>query len=190
MGLISIADQQRALTGSLMLWVALNDNHPLRTILQSHIRKFSWKCWHTRDLLWLVSPCGHLQGEGFDTWQHICRTWEGLRKHLRGCSPVNVDEWRALPLWRPHQNHHSYIPILRLCRAQQTLRNAGLLHMGDIMNLWGQFLAWDSMANQGLPLSCRNAFQALIASLKPAPDLNPSLDVCELFMEDTEQQLV
>lgn len=172
-----------------MLWVARSEAHPLRTILKHHIMELSWKRWHTRDLAWLVSLCGHIQGEGSATWQHICKSWAGLKKFLHYRQSVNVEEWRALPLWTPHRNQRSFGSIPKLSRAQSTMRDSGLLSMGDITNLPGQILPWDVLARRGIPDSCRRAFQALGANLKSGPDLNPSLDVYKFYVEDFVRQL-
>lgn len=82
LGLINIAAQYRALSGTLMIWVALQGEHPLWMILQSHIGGVSQRRWGIADLSWLVSQCGSMQMAGSITWRSLCRGWESLRKHL------------------------------------------------------------------------------------------------------------
>lgn len=187
-GLICIADQHRAITGSLMLWVARPDDHPLRAILQQHVRHLSWKRWGLNDLSWLVSPCGQLQGKGSATWNSICRTWCGLKKLIGATKPVNVEEWRSLPLWRPHFNHQQRGNTKHLSKAQQTMCNLGIVNMGDVLDIGGQFFSWEQMANRGLPPNCRGAYLALFNSLVQAPALDSSQDLCEFFVEDRVQR--
>lgn len=78
---------------------------------------------------------------------------------------------------------------VRLSQAQQKLRNAGLSTMGDIMHPGGQFIPWEQWLVRGISPTCRNVYQALTGSLKVIPELNPSLDGCELFIEDPDKHL-
>lgn len=105
LGLINLAAQYRALTGSLMIWTTLNDPHPLRQILQCHIKEVSMRRWGTPDLAWIVTSCGTMRMSGSKTWQSICRGWGRMKKCILHKRPVNLEGWRALPLWRPHVNH-------------------------------------------------------------------------------------
>lgn len=129
LGLINIKDQHRVMAGGVMVWVALNGHHPLRLILQGHIHQASARRWGTLDLSWIVTPCGHLKLGGSATWQNICRNWEGVRRRIQPRTPVNPQEWRALPLWRPHVNHRVHKEVHCNSAAQRLLRNAGLLTM-------------------------------------------------------------
>lgn len=49
LGQICIADQYKALSGSIILWVSLTEQHPLRGILQGHITQVSQQRWGTPD---------------------------------------------------------------------------------------------------------------------------------------------
>lgn len=47
LGLISITNQYKALSGLIMIWVSMIDQHPLRGILQGHITHASQRRWGT-----------------------------------------------------------------------------------------------------------------------------------------------
>lgn len=114
-----------------MIWASMTAWHPLRVILQSHISTVSLRRWGTMDLTWLVTNCGHLRMGGSTAWQSLCRNWEVLRKQLQAPRPVNVVEWRALPLWRNHVNQRQ--SISRKLSAKQTLiRETGFNTMGNM----------------------------------------------------------
>lgn len=49
LGLLSIAGQYPAI-GNLIRWVAMEDVHLLRAILQGHIQRVSLRRWGTADL--------------------------------------------------------------------------------------------------------------------------------------------
>lgn len=80
LGLISIINQYQALSGSLMLWVAMTEERPLQGILQNHISQVSQRRWGTPGLAWMVTNCRHLKMEGSPTWQSLCQNWENQRK--------------------------------------------------------------------------------------------------------------
>lgn len=133
LGQIDIAAQYKALTGSLVIWVTKSEPHPLRSIIRGHIGQMSLRRWGSEDLTWVVSPCGRMRTEGSCTWSHICQGWQALKVHISERRPSCMEEWRALPLWRPHLNHQ--IPGLARCSTQQqrSLRNGGLHRMSDVL---------------------------------------------------------
>lgn len=114
----------------------------------------------------------------------------GAEKFIDPSAPVNNEEWRNLPLWRPHDNHQQGGNTNRLSRAQLRIYELGIGRMDDIMDPRGQFLSWDHMAGRGLPQNCRAAYLALVSSLVQIPELNPSLDLCDLFVENRVQKMV
>lgn len=150
LGLISIIDQHKALSGSIMIWVTLPGPHPLRCILQVHISQLSTKRWGTSDLSWLVTNCGHLQTKGSSTWRGLCHNWESLWPLLLPQRPANIEEWRALPIWRQHLNHRHTGLQGRLSKNQQRLREAGLISMDDILTPGGQLITWEAARDRGM----------------------------------------
>lgn len=135
LGQIDIAAQYRAFTGSLVVWVTRPCTHPLRSILRGHINQLSHRRWGTEDLSWIVSQSGSLTTKGSSTWRNICRSWQGLKPHIKARRPVNISEWRELPLWRPHVNHISPSGVRCNTQAQKTLRDCDLTQMDDVMAL-------------------------------------------------------
>lgn len=99
LGQIDIAAQYRALTGSLVIWVTRAGTHPLRSILRGHIGQLSHRRWGIDDLSWVVSQSGHLSTTGSSTWRSICRNWQCIKPLIKERRPVNISEWKELPLW-------------------------------------------------------------------------------------------
>lgn len=50
LGLRSVLEQYRAMTGNLMVWILGSGAHPLRSILQAHIQDLSCRRWGVSDL--------------------------------------------------------------------------------------------------------------------------------------------
>lgn len=142
LGQIDIAAQYRALTGSLVIWVSRSGQHPLRSVLRGHIGQMSLRRWGTEDLAWLVSPSGRMKSTGSCTWQHICRGWHDLKSHISAKRLYSDEDWRELPLWRPHVNHRFPDQARCLARTQQNIREKGVTRMGDIMNVDGTLCSW------------------------------------------------
>lgn len=142
LGLIGVEDQYNALTQNLMLWILAIGDHPLRRILQNHIKKVLERRWGTPDLSWLVSKCGTLNMGGSAPWQRICHGWASLKKNLFPGLPANREEWGALPLWRPHRNHLQGNLVRCSTLAQKLLRANGFEFMRDLQHPQGEFLTW------------------------------------------------
>lgn len=100
LGLIRIIDQYQALSRSLMIWVTMLDFHPLKQILQNHMLSSQCEDWEypisrgwcliVVTWRWMAPP----------TWQSLCKNWETLCPNLIAQRPVNIEEYRALPIWR------------------------------------------------------------------------------------------
>lgn len=183
LGQIDIAAQYKSLTGSFVIWVTMTGSHPLREILRDHIGQLSQRRWGTRDLSRVVSRCRQLQSKGSSTWRNICQAWHDLKPLITQRRPVNLTEWRALPLWRPHVNHVLEKPVRCFTRAQLQLRDNGLLCMGDILEPAGSIIPWTMAEARGLPRSCQAAFMAMVANLVPTPILDASPTLQEFFVE-------
>lgn len=166
-----------------MLWVILIDYHPLHSILQDHIQQVSSHRWATVDLTWVVSKCGHMEMGGSDTWRNICRGWEKMKVHIHISRPINMEEWRNLPLWRPHVNHLD--PKLVRChtRPLRLIREAGFHRMDDILDLGGMFLSWNVVRDEGLPPACGQAYDNMTANLVRVPAIDPGIDHSQVLRE-------
>lgn len=185
LGQIDIAAQYRALTGSLVIWVTRTGSHPLRSILRDHIGQMSQRRWGTNDLTWIVSPSGRLKTAGSCTWSNICNGWQELKTHIVARRPANIQEWKELPLWRPHVNHR--IQSKARCSSQplRSLRDGGLNRMGDIMRVDGSICSWAEIAMRGIPAHSHAAYRDLLTNLIQVPVLDNSPGLREFFVEST-----
>lgn len=173
LGLISVADQYRSMAGTLMVWVLGPGVHPLRLILQSHIKDLSRRKWGIEDLTWIVSKGGSTESLGSPSWKNICKAWSSLKPMLRHAPPRNTEEWSELPLWRPHIHHISESKVKCTTRAQQRLYQAGILTNGDISTAAGQFKPWHDLPVNHEDTEGRRAYEALIANLRPPAPFDP-----------------
>lgn len=172
-----------ALTGGIVVWVGLHGDHLLWSILRGHIHRASACSWGTADLAWIVSPGGHLILGGSETWQNICRHWEGLQRMVKQLSPTNIDEWRALPLWWPHVNYRDGRRARCKTAALRRLRDASISRMGDVSDAIGDFLPWEGLRVVLDRNRSRESFQALISNLNPVPNFDHSLMHPGFFVE-------
>lgn len=161
----------------------MSGDHPLRSILRGYIGEVSQRRWGLADLSWVVTSSGWMKMEGSGTWNNICKGWQGLKVHIMPRKPVNMAEWRELPLWRPHVNHHSSRQVKCSTRPQQTLRNCGIRRMGDVMQLDSTICPWASMEARGIPTYCQAAYLTLVANLIQPPALNNSCTHQEFYVE-------
>lgn len=120
---------------------------------------------------------------GSPPWLNISRCWMGLKQWITPCQPVNLEAWRALPLWRPHVNQID--PSLTKCQtaAQRALRDGGLRNMADITDLRGHIVPWNDILLREIRPDLGPAYQVLIANIKPAPELRRSQDKMPIFFE-------
>lgn len=79
LGLITVEAHYDALTSNLMIWIMAEGVHPLRMILQEHIKQVVESRWGIADLSWLVSKCGTMQIEGSAPWRNLCQGWTSLK---------------------------------------------------------------------------------------------------------------
>lgn len=97
LGLISVANQYRAMIGNLisnlMVWIVGPETHPLRTILQSHMCDLSMRKWGVSDLTWLVTKGRSPESKGSPPWLNLCQAWSSLKPFLRKSEPRNLEEW-------------------------------------------------------------------------------------------------
>lgn len=166
LGLLSVIEQYRAMSGNLMTWILGPEPHPLRVILTSHIRELSKRKWGVPGLSWVVTKGGSSESFGSPPWQNICRAWGALKPLLRKLEPRNQEEWEMLPLWRPHHHHLSETKVQCTSLAQHRLREAGLLTVGDISEANGQISAWESLPVNQDDLVGRRAYTALVANIR------------------------
>lgn len=183
LGQIDIGAQYKALTGSIIIWVTMSGHHPLRSILRGHIGAMSLRRWGNADLSWVVTKSGRLQTDGSGPWSNICQGWHDLKAHITTRRPANIDEWRDLPLWRPHVN--DLIPGRARCytRSQCILRDSGILSMGDVMCVDGTIRTWANMAERGIPARCEGAYTDLVSNLVQVPTLDNSCSLKEFYVE-------
>lgn len=167
LGVLSVADQYRAMTGNIMMWILDQGEHPLRLILQSHIQDLSKRKWGIPDLSWIVPKGGSSVSLGSPPWQNICRAWSSLKPFLRRTVPRNLEEWLDLPLWRPHSHQISETRAHCTSQAQHRLRDVGLLTIGDITEADGSFKVWESLPVQQDDQNGHRAFEALVANIRP-----------------------
>lgn len=175
LGLLSVVDQHRAMAGNLMVWVLGPGAHPLRLILQSHIHDLSSRKWGISDLSWIVSKGGSSESLGSSSWQNICKAWGSLKPFLRHAAPRNQEEWRELPLWRPHIQHVSESRVKCTTQAQRRLRDAGILTIGDISEADGRYKPWESLPVNKEDTASRRAYEALIANLRQQALFDPQI---------------
>lgn len=154
LGLVGVVEQYRALTGNLFMWIVTEGVHPLRAILQGHLREAARRRWGLDDLSWVVSRCGNVKITGSAPWLNICKGWSELKKHISPRGPINGEEWGALPLWRPHVNHRNANFARCINRAQQALKTCGFQQMRDIMTPGGGVIGWQEAINRGAPRNC------------------------------------
>lgn len=173
LGLISVADQYRAMAGNLMVWVLGPGEHPLRLILRSHIQDLSKRKWGIADLSWIVSKGGSSESSGSPSWKSICKAWGSLKPLLRHAIPRNTEEWRELPLWRPHVHHISESRVKCTTQAQQRLYQAGILTNGDISTEEGHFKLWEDLPVDIEDTAGRRAYEALVANIRPPAPFDP-----------------
>lgn len=166
LGLLSIMEQYRAMSGNLMLWTLGPDDHPLRVILRSHIHDLSRRKWGNSDLSWVVTKGGSSESLGSPPWRNICKAWSSLKPFLRKLEPRNSEEWQQLPLRRPHYQHQSEARVQCLTQAQQRLRDVGLLTVADISEANGAFRTWDSLPIDHDDNAAHRAYTALIANIR------------------------
>lgn len=145
--MLSVVEQYRAMTGNLMVWILGPGVHPLRSILQAHIKDLSNRWWGVPDLSWIVTKGGSLLSQGSPAWQNVCKAWSSLKSFIRKVDPRNMEEWRALPLWSPHVHHITESKAQCTTQAQGRLRAAGLLTTGIFLMLManlssGKLFSW------------------------------------------------
>lgn len=161
----------------------MSGSHPLQIILRGHIGQVSQRKLGNDDLSWVVTNSGQMKTEGSSTWSNICRAWEGLKSHIKARHPVNKDEWLELLLWRPHVNNILPKKVKCFTGTQIILRDAGLLRMGDIMEIYGSFSSWAALEGRGLPAKCQATFLSLIDNLVQVMVLDNSPRPHAFFVE-------
>lgn len=186
LGLIGVEAKYDALSHSFMLWLLAEEEHPLRLILRSHIAQISEKRWGTADTAWIVSNCGTMQLTGSAPWKNLCKGWTHLKSKLAPRRPVNLEEWGALPLWRPHVNHVNRAIVKCHSRALHALKDSGFSCMKDVLDRDGNFITWDVAQQRGAPVTCENAFRLILQNLKPIPELAPQGMLHDIFLEDQD----
>lgn len=117
----------------------------------------------------------------------MCRSWTSLKKWLIPSRPVNLDAWRALPLWHPHVNQID--PSRSRCgnAAQKALRDCGFHCMADVTNMHGTVVPWEEALRRGARPELERAYISLIANLQRLPDLRPPHARLPIFLEGTNE---
>lgn len=166
-----------------MLWVLGKGTHPLQIILRCHIQQASERRWGTADLSWTVSQCGTMKISGSAPWRRICSSWATLRRRLKPKRPANLEEWKELPLWRPHLNHID--GSLARCSSipQKALRDSGFNRMGDVLDTATSAISWAEARRRGAPQNCEAAFRQLVLNLQLVPILDQPEEPHDLFLQ-------
>lgn len=185
LGLLGVEAQYNALSSSILIWIMATGDHPLKTILRSHIYAASARRWGTEDLTWIVTQCGTMKMEGSALWCNLCSRWAALKKWLSPRQPANEEEWGDLPLWRPHINHLDEKLVRCNTIAQRSLRLAGFQVMADVFHLGNVPIQWEEAWRREAPVNCERAFNALILNLKVILKIGPPDDDQDMFQEDT-----
>lgn len=188
LGLLSVIEHYRAMSGNLMSWILGPGPHPLRTILHSHIFELSRRKWGVADLSWIVTKGGSSESLGSPPWQNICRAWSSLKPFLRKLAPRNEEEWRLLPLWRPHHQHISDTKVHCNTLAQQRLREAGLLTVGDISEVNGQLSPWESLPLNHEDTLGHRAYTALTANIRHQGIFDQQLGPHQVYFGEAESE--
>lgn len=171
-----------------MVWIMGPGHHPLRVILQAHIHDLSRRKWGVPDLTWIVTKGGSTESMGSPPWQNICRAWSALKPLLRRTEPRNLEEWRQLPLWRPHTHHMAETCVFCRSQAQHRLRDAGLLTVGDITGEDGQFKTWASLPINHEDQNGLRAFDALVANIRPVPHFEHQMGPHRLYFGEESSE--
>lgn len=172
LGLLGVEEQFIALTSGFMVWILEEGEHPLRSILRSHLHQVSARRWGNEDLTWIVAQCGTMRMEGSAPWRNICKAWADLKGKLVPLRPANFEEWTDLPLWTPHLNHVDCSIVSCKSAAQKALRNCGFRRMVDILDAPDSAITWEEAVRRGAPVRCEVAFRNLIQNII----LNPVVD--------------
>lgn len=172
-----------------MAWILGPGDHPLRLILQSHIADLSRRKWGIQDMSWIVTQGGSSESLGSPPWQNICRAWSSLKPFLRKSQPRNVDEWRLLPLWRPHHQHIAATKVQCNTLAQHRLRDSGLITVGDTLDADGRFQTWDDLQiNQTDSLGHR-AYNSLLANIRPQAHFEPQAGPHRVYFGEESSEI-
>lgn len=188
LGLLLIEEQHRAIAGNIMLWTMGPSPHPLRRIYQSHVHELSEKKWGSRDLTWIVSPGGGTSSRGSAAWQNISRAWAKLKPSLSAVTPRNEDEWRQLPIWRPHRNHITHTNVKCSSQGQRWLRQLGPNTMGDFMAPDGRLAAWQDIYQGPTNNRGERAFRRVVENLRDIPALDDTPILHPLFFEAVDDR--
>lgn len=115
----------------------------------------------------MVTKGGSSISLGSPPWQNLCKAWSSFKPLLRRTEPRNMDEWKELPLWRPHIHHKADSKAQCSTQAQNRLRDAGLLTLGDLTEADGHIRPWNSLPVNQEDSNAHRAFTALVANIKP-----------------------
>lgn len=186
LGLVGVVEQYRALTGNLFMWIVTDAIHPLRAILQGHIREASRRRWGLDDLTWVVSKCGNVQITGSAPWRNICKGWAEIKKFIIPRAPLNREEWGALSLWRPHLHHRNTLRVQCSTGPQKALRGSGFHCLRDVLDGRDTLIEWQEALRRGAPAFCEAEFGALTGNLHDIAQFVNSTSTHEMFVEDVD----
>lgn len=161
------------------------EEHPLRSILGSHLRELSERQWGYPDFTWVVTKGGSHKSPGSPVWRNICIAWAQLKPLLMPSSPRNMDKWQHLPLWRPHKNHISPRAVRCKTLAQHRIRDRGFFSMADITIAPGEFIPWNTISPDTPDRLGLRAFEALKGNLQAPPDFQELDETQNLFFENS-----
>lgn len=88
-----------------------------------------------------------------------------------------------MKIWHPHVNHLLPKKVSCFTIAQRTLRDSGLIRMGDVLEGDGTIISWAAARARGIPTKCQGAFTALVDNLATIPELDDSPTLHEFYLE-------
>lgn len=133
----------------------------------------------------MVTKGGTKHSHGSIAWRNICLAWNHIKPLLEPTPPENLDEWRSLPLWRPHVSHTS--PNLAGCKTQAQLRiqEHGVSYIQDITTRTEEFLPWHLISPDCPNRLGSKTYDSLKANLRDVPHFPASPPVQTIFVENT-----
>lgn len=147
LGLISVKFQFFALVGGFILWTAEEGDHTLQHVLRSKVGDLSEVQGGVRDFSWLVSNHGTKPKGESQVWTGFCAAWNTMKKEIVPKKPANWYEKSLIPLWTTHLIHRERQNNGTKNRMQKTLRDCGILTLGDVTHPSGGLHSWTTLPN-------------------------------------------
>lgn len=108
-----------------------------------------------------------------------------MHKQIRPATPANWEEKKDIPLWVPHRIHISHALVACTTLKQKAIREAGVEHLGDLLDRNGEICGWGEM--QGiLPSNCQHAYEKLVGNIAlDAADVSSNPGTGSIFVTHT-----